>query len=86
MRDFYRRVAEIRGVRYRPPQSAQEKFEAVRDALRILWPRLRDPSDRAADRETYALENEYNDLFALVSFNLPDPERQWREDLGLDDD
>ena len=71
------------GVRYSPPQSAQEKFEAVRDALRILRRRLENRRDRAAWQETASLKYEHDGLLDLVSFNFPDPERKREVDLDF---
>ena len=79
---FYRRVAAINNVRYLPPQSAQENYTALRNALQRLRPTRN--ADGATMVEYQALEEEYNRLFDLVSFDFPDPERQRAEDLGLE--
>ena len=83
--DFYRRVAEIGGRPCRPLESAQVKYEAVRDAMRALRPRaFRRPTDQEALAEYIELSGEFDDLFNLVSSNFPDPARQRAEDLGLE--
>ena len=79
---FYRRVAAINNVRYLPPRNAQEKYTALRNALQRLRPTRH--ADGATTVEYQALEEEYNRLFDLVSFDFPDPERQRAEDLGLE--
>ena len=80
--DFYRRVAWInRQDRYVRPQSAQEKYIAVRDAMRVLRPVRNVVGD--AMQEYRELEKECNKLFPLVSFEFPNPEQQRAQDLGL---
>ena len=80
--EFYRRVAWInRRDRYVPPRTVQEKYTAVRDALRRLRP-VRDVVGASLE-EYRELEREYNRLFDLVSFDFPNPEQQRAEDLGL---
>ena len=78
--EFYRRVARINQQDlYVRPQTAQEKYTVVRDALRRLRP------TRDADASEYQeLEREYDRLFPLVSFEFPNPEQQRAEDLGLE--
>jgi hypothetical protein len=80
--DFYKRVAWLNGqTQYVRPRSAQEKYTAVRDAMRTLRP----VRNVAANQQEYQeLEREYERLFPLVSFELPNPEQQRAEDLGLE--
>ena len=69
--EFYRRVAWInKKDRYVRPQNAQEKFIAVRDAMKELEPtRMVVGSDLA---EYDILKQEYDKLYPLVSFDFPD--------------
>ena len=81
--DFYRRVAWInRQDRYVRPRTAQDKYTAVRDAMREMRP-IRYVLGGALE-EYQELEREYDRLFPLVAFEFPNPEQQRAEDLGLE--